>query len=387
MGGLEILSMFLFCFFAFFIFWAMIGYGLSLWIIDKIRKKDKIEKVDFGFTVSVMIVAHNEEKVIYNKLKNIIECDYPKGKIKYIVTSDNSDDKTNQIVEDFIKEHPDFDITLYVTKEHKGKTNAQNEAQKLVDTDILVMTDANAMFKENAITELVSSFSDESISYVCGGLQYINTENTTANAEASYWNGDLKQRYIESTIKTITAGNGAIYACRNRDYIQVPLIESHDSSMPYYYATHGKRAIFNPDAVAYEKAGESSEDEFKRKVRMNRGILTGVKNGFKVLNVFKYGWFSYFYFGHRLCRYLLWLNHLLILVLNAVLLKSGLFWQVIFGLQIIFGLLGMLGKNSSSKILYIIYYYCMTVTAQWVGVINIITGKAKPTWDSAQSTR
>lgn len=377
----------LFWCFIFFIFWAMVGYRISLEIINKICKKEIVKKTEYNYTVTVMIVVHNEEIVMYDKLKNVVECNYPKDKIKYIVTSDNSDDETNQIVEDFIKDHSDIDLTLYVTKEHRGKTNAQNEAQKLVDTDILVMTDANAMFKKNAIEELVSSFSDESIAYVCGRLEYINTENTTASAEASYWNGDLKQRYIESTIKTITAGNGAIYACRNGDYIQVPLIESHDSSMPYYYATHGKRALFNPDAVAYEKAGESSEDEFKRKVRMNRGIFTGVKNGLRVLNVFKYGWFSYFYFGHRLCRYLLWLNHLLIFVLNAVLLKCGLFWLILFVLQIAFGILGIIGKYSSSKLLYLIYYYCMTVAAQWVGVINMITGKAKPTWDSVASTR
>lgn len=384
---LNFIAIILFWSCIFFVFWAMIGYGMSLEIINKIRKGQPIKKVDFRFTVSVMVVAHNEEKVIYEKLKNLIKCDYPIDKIKFIVTSDNSDDNTNQIVKNFIREHPDFNITLYITKEHKGKTNAQNEAQKLVDTDILVMTDANAMFKKNAISELVSSFSDETIAYVCGGLHYINTENATANAESSYWNGDLKQRYIESTIKTITAGNGAIYACRNRDYIQIPLIESHDSSMPYYYATHGRRAIFNPEAIAYEKAGESSEDEFKRKVRMNRGILTSVKNGFKVLNVFKYGWFSYFYFGHRLCRYLLWLFHLLIFMLNIILLQKGFFWQVLFMCQISFVLLAVLGKNSTSKLLYMIYYYCITVGAQWVGVINIVTGKAKPTWDSAASTR
>ena len=371
----------------FLIFWAMFGYRLSLVVIDKLKKNRIVQKTNKKYTVTVMIVAHNEEQVIMDKLMNVINNDYPKEKIRYLVASDNSDDRTNQIVQDFISKHPELDIMLYITKEHKGKTNAQNEAQKMVATEILVMTDANSMFEENAISELVSSFSEEEIVYVCGKLQYINSGSATAGAETSYWDGDLKQRYIESSIKTITAGNGAIYACRNNEYIQIPLIECHDLSMPYYFATHGKRAIFNPDAIAYEKAGEVSIDEFKRKVRMNRGIFTDIKNGIKVINIFKYGWFSYFYFGHRTVRYLLWLLHTLVFALNVFLLMAGYFWQVILGLQILFYFLGFLGRNGSSKILYMIYYYCMTIVAQWAGVINILTGKAKPTWESVESTR
>lgn len=43
--------------------------------------------------------------------------------------------------------------------------------------------------------------------------------------------------------------------------------------------------------------------------------------------------------------------------------------------------------KSENKLIKIIFYYCMTVIAQWNGVINIITGKAKPTWEKAESTR
>jgi cellulose synthase/poly-beta-1,6-N-acetylglucosamine synthase-like glycosyltransferase len=335
-----------------------------------------------------MIVAHNEEKVIEKKLENVIDNDYPKNRIKYLITSDNSDDRTNEIVEKFIKNHPDLEIKLYISKEHKGKTNAQNEAQSLVDTDILVMTDANSMFEKNAISELISSFTDDDIVYVCGALLYTNAGNSTADSEISYWNRELQMRLIESNIKTITAGNGAIYACRNCEYIKIPAIECHDIGMPYYYGMHGKRAIFNEKAIAYEKAGETSDDEYKRKVRMNRGILKDIANGFKAINVFRLGWFSYFYFGHRTTRYLLWINHLLILLSNIGLaIIGGCFWKIILALQIVFYLIGFIGKYTDNKLIHLVYYYCITVIAQWHGVINIITGKAKPTWESAESTR
>lgn len=37
--------------------------------------------------------------------------------------------------------------------------------------------------------------------------------------------------------------------------------------------------------------------------------------------------------------------------------------------------------------LNMIFYYCVTECAQWVGVFNIVTGKARPFWEKAESTR
>ncbi len=65
----------------------------------------------------------------------------------------------------------------------------------------------------------------------------------------------IKKYKIESDMQTITAGHGAIYACRNKDYFAFEPIQCHDSGMPVFYALKGKRAIANHDAIAYEKAG------------------------------------------------------------------------------------------------------------------------------------
>lgn len=165
----------------FVIFWAMIGYQISLRLLSKLLK-DKENRKDTLYKpfVSVMIVAHNEEKVIKKKLENVIKNNYPKEKIEYIISLDYCTDRTEEIVNDFIQQHQETKIIIYTTNEHKGKTNAQNEAQKIAKGEILVMTDANSLFKENAISELVSSFSDDNIAYVTGRLSYINNkENDT----------------------------------------------------------------------------------------------------------------------------------------------------------------------------------------------------------------
>ena len=375
----------------FVIFWAMIGYPASLVILNKLFKKRNKKNASYEPTVTIMVVAHNEEKVIAEKLQNLLDTDYPADKLEFLIASDFSTDKTDEIVESFIAAHPERKIRIHKSVNHYGKTNAQNETQELCDTEILVMTDANALFGTNAVRELVSYFTDPSIAYVSGQLRYMNTEgNKTANSEGFYWKLDLMCRNIESRFQTITAGNGAIYAVRNKDYEKIPPIECHDSSFPIVYALEKKRAIYNPEAIAYEKAGEVNEDEFKRKVRMNRIILRGICPDIRVFNVFSYHWFSYFYFGHRTCRYLLWLMHLLAFVINIPLaIMGGLFWKVTLAAQVLFYLIALLGwiTKSGNKIVKIVSYYCMTVMAQWKGVINVVTGKSKPVWEKAESTR
>lgn len=376
----------------FVIFWGMIGYPIFLKILDKILNPPKLTKnYQYEPQVTYMIVAHNEEKVIQAKLENAISLDYPKEKLQIIVTSDFSTDKTNDIVNSFIKTHPQSNITLHCTVEHKGKTNAQNEGQKLATGEILVMTDSNAKFDKKAIRELVSSFSNPDISYVCGKLEYSNEENITSATESTYWSLDLAMRDIESRFQTITAGNGSIYAVRNSEYIDIPLIRCHDGTMPYQYAIMGKQAKFNPDAVSYEKAGENNQDEFKRKVRMNRTILDIFVDGFRAMNMIKYRWFSLFYFGHRTCRYTLWLFHIVFFVCSLLLtiMFDSIVGSVLSLLQLIGILLGIysISKSINNKLIRMIGYYSMTIISQCVGAYRQATGQSKPFWSKAESTR
>lgn len=388
---MELLYKYLFYISGFIIVWAMVGYPISLKLIGSLYKNRKLEKnYSHQPKVTVMVVAHNEEKVILDKLHNILELDYPKDKIEFLIASDNSTDKTNEIVREFIKENQDRKMRIYEVKARKGKTNAQNEAQKTVQTEYLVMTDANSMMDKNSVKELMAAFTSEEIAYVSGRLMIVNQGSSdVSNAEASYWDSDMVMREIEGRMQTITAGNGALYACRTKDYYDFNPIQCHDSAMPPMYALQGKRAIANHDAIAYEKAGEVIEDEFGRKVRMNRIILKHILPDIRILNIFKYKWFSYFYFGHRTCRYLLWIAHFMVLISNALLVPASWFYLMTFIGQVLFYFMALIKviTKTNNKYVTLTYYYCVTIIAQWVGVYNILTGKAKPFWEKAESTR
>lgn len=376
----------------FIVFYAMVGYPLVLMLLDKTMKLGPIKRLsNYQPTVTCLIVAHNEEKVIEQKLENVLLLDYPANKLEIVVTSDYSTDRTNKIVNDFIERHPERRLRLYCSKERKGKTNAQNEAQKTIHSEILVMTDANAMLKSDAITRLVECFGSDKIAYVCGKLIYTNSaESLTSDSESTYWNLDLRMRDIESRIDTITAGNGAIYACRNCEYHNFDPISCHDGAMPCYYASKGMKALFATDAIAYEKAGAVNTDEFKRKVRMNRGLLKRLFGDWGYLNVFAYGWFSFFYFGHRMCRHYLGVCHFFAFLSTILMVVGGSLFGAILAMIQFSGLIIVLYQihhTISNKFFRMIGYYGMTVIAQYVAIWKSITGKQKAVWEKAESTR
>jgi len=372
------------------IFHAFIGYPISLFVLGLfIKNKNSIDP-SLQPSVSVIIPAHNEDSVIEKKLENLIQLNYRRELLEIIIASDNSTDNTNSIVSAFIQKHPEFKISLYKVMNRKGKTNAQNEAVEKATGEIIVFSDANAILDKDAVINLASSFTSDDIVYVAGRLKYVNSlENPTSSAESAYWNYDLFMRKAESDIHSITAGNGAIYAIRKKDYFNFDPIYCHDSVMPIHAALRNKKAVYNPMALAFEKAGETTEDEFKRKVRMARYILTSIFGNMSIYNPFKTGWFSYFYFSHRALRYSLFILHFSAFMTNALLFSVNRFYALLFALQFLFYLLAFLKYlfNSKNKIVFYPYYYTISLLAQLKGAINQIQGKSKPFWEKAESTR
>ncbi|MCI5972251.1 MAG: glycosyltransferase [Anaerococcus sp.] len=372
---------------AFAIFYPMIGYPLTLLLLDKIIKRKNTKDYTYKPKVSVIISAYNEEKVIEKKLNNIIKTDYPDFEV--IIANDASNDRTVEIAQEFIKSHPAYNIRVNTVRNHLGKTNAQDESVEVAKGEILVFSDANSIFKEDAISELVSYFTSDDIEYVCGSLIYKEDETASVVAENTYWNMELTMRKIESNIKTIAAGNGAIYACRKKDYRNYNLVSSHDYEMPLHAGLNGKRALYNEDALAFEKAGSTTSDEFKRKVRMQRRILTNIRTNLRRLNIFKYGWFSFFHFNHKTLRFLQAFFHIVLFISNIFLIRQGFIYKLILLGQVAFLILAILGQVSKAKnkIVYFPRYYSMMMLAQILGAKNELTGKSKATWEKAESTR
>lgn len=372
-------------------------YPLSLKIISIfIKQKEKLSICDNDLpTVTLVITAYNEEKVIKRKLEQAINYEYPKGKFDIIVVSDDSTDKTNEIVRNFGEnlDKANFpDVKLIVVKGRKGKTIAQNTAVKLVNSKIIAFSDANSVWDKNALKYMMKHFVKSNVGYVCGQLKYINTDDDmTSCAEGLYWNFDLEIRKMESNISSIVGGNGAIYAIKKSAYVDLPPLLSHDGFMPTKMILQNCTAKYEEKAIAFERASENSDDEFQRKVRMQRGQPWKKYTDIEKFNVFKYGWFSYFYFGHKYVKYLLYILHPILFISNFYIRKDSLFLSMSFFVQVIFYILALLGyifrNKRKIKLIYFPYHYTLTIVAQMYSVINTFKGKSKATWEVSKTTR
>ncbi len=114
--------------------------------------------------------------------------------------------------------------------------------------------------------KLVRSFADPDVAYVCGRL--VLTDAAGSNREGVYWRYETWLRAQESALGSVTGGNGSIYAVRRSDYVEVDPRFGHDLSLPYVMVQHGRRAVYDPEALAFEKPTPEIETEYRRKVRM-----------------------------------------------------------------------------------------------------------------------
>lgn len=372
----------------FLLFWSYFIYPVFLKFLYYIGIRRNVFFIDnFELpSVTLVIVAHNEENVIKERLENALKLNYPTSKLQIIVASDFSTDKTNEIVKSYSSEG----VFLYKTKERKGKANAHNEVCEIINSEIIAFSDANSLWETDALHNLVLNFKDQNVGYVTGKLEYVNTnENGTSNSEGLYWRYELWLRRLESDVLSITAGNGAIYAIRREVYEPINILYNHDFEFPSLVKKKGLYSIYDNTAIAKEKAGETSDDEYKRKVRMLGRTWHKIINDFSIFNPFKVGLlYSLFMFSHRLIRYSTGLLQLIIFITNFFILEMGTIFQVFIVLQTFFYLFSILGAYyKRNRIIYFMYYFNLFQFATLVGFTKALLNNVKPFWESPQTTR
>ena len=103
--------------------------------------------------------------------------------------------------------------------------------------------------------------------------------------------------------------------------------------------------MYEPEAYAVESSSASVQEELKRKIRIAAGGLQAIIRLSPLLNIFKYGLLTFQYVSHRVLRWTLTPIALPILfIVNLLLAIQGFqFYQVMFGLQILFYSFAILG--------------------------------------------
>lgn len=335
--------------------------------------------------VSVIIAAYNEEKSIGEKLENILSLDYPRDLFEVVIASDGSTDNTDAV----IRSYEGRGINLLALP-RLGKAAALNAAVSASKGELLVFSDANSMYRADALRALVRPFADPSVGGVAGNQCYLKKKHASliSMGEHSYWNLDRLMKQFESRAGSTISATGAIYAIRRSLFQSVVEGVTDDFVTSTGVIAQGYRLVFASDAVAYEPAALTSGREFGRKVRViTRGLnaVFGVRR--KLLNPFRYGFYAVQLFSHKVLRRIIVFPLLLLFFVTPFLWERGLIYQVIMIGQLGFYFLGSLGfllegtRLGRLKIFTIPFYFCLVNAAVLVATINILRGRQIKHWE------
>jgi len=352
--------------------WTQVGYPLFAALLAQLRGRP-VHKGDFMPRVSLVVAAHNEESVIERRLENLLALDYPAELLEIVVASDASTDGTDALVEAVAAREPRVRL---LRAPRGGKVAAQNLAVRGTDGEIVAFSDANAQWKPDALRELVGNFADPDVAYVCGGHFYEAADGT--NREGTYWRWEAWLRRNESQLGSITGGIGPIYAVRRSDYVDVDPRFGHDLALPYLMVQHGRRAVFEPAAVAWEKPSRDIEDEYRRKVRMFEHCWLIVLRG-KMLRRLGPTYLLEIV-SHRHLRYASGLLHLVLLGSSIALVREGVVHDVVLAAQLLLLLAAALGVG-------IARYYVLVTWATVVSLVRYLRFGVPAVWAKAEGTR
>jgi hypothetical protein len=194
-------------------------------------------------------------------------------------------------------------------------------------------------------------------------------------------------RALESRVRSVTGGNGAIYATRRDSYLIVDPIMGHDLSFPFNMVKRGWRAVYASEAHASEKMVPTIEGEFARKRRMmSHGWPIVVRGG--MLSPRGYDpLYALMIFSHRVLRYLSPFLHILAFVTSVALVGQGWVYAVAVVVQLAVLLAALLAPVAPARPLLVARYYVLTTASLAAGLWDWLSHGTAAGWEPAEGTR
>jgi cellulose synthase/poly-beta-1,6-N-acetylglucosamine synthase-like glycosyltransferase len=360
--------------------WTHVGYPVAAAALAR-RRARPVRKDDVTPEVVVVVPAHDEEDVIGRRVENLLALDYPPERLRVVVASDGSEDGTDEAVRELAERD---DRVSLARRPREGKTAAQDAVVGEIASDVVAFSDANSLWEPDALRKLVRSFADPEVGYVCGRLELLRPDGTSR--EHLYWRYELWVRESESALAGITAGNGAIYAVRRESYRDSDPRIGHDLGFPYLMVQQGLRPVYEPEAVATERAASDPEDELERRLRMHAQgwlhVLSGrMLQGSDPLYLAEL-------VSHRVLRYASGLLHVTLFTTSMALAPRAPAYRLALGVQLMVLALAAAGRRRLPVPGAAIAYHYVVVTSATVGgLVRCLRGEVPAVWSKAAGTR
>jgi cellulose synthase/poly-beta-1,6-N-acetylglucosamine synthase-like glycosyltransferase len=338
------------------------GYPLLLWVISSVFPPDRPTS---GITpsVSLLVAAHNEAKVIAEKIRNALALEYPANLLSVVIACDGSSDATAEIVRSVAQKEAAGRVQLFDFSQNRGKVGALNEAIQHLSSEIVAFSDASSMLAPDSVRRLAHHFSDPQVGAVSGVYRLLKKDEAALGAQEDfYWKYETFLKVREARLGAFTGAHGSLYAIRRALY-PFPSVDSinDDFIIPMRIQQKGYRIAYEPAAVAYEEAHEM--EGFSRRIRITAGNLAQLRE-LKGLFWPPRPLALFCLISHKLGRLLVPLALLTLLACNVILWNSPFYRWLLLG-QLTFYFLAALGAfvRLRPRVLRLPYYFCMINSA------------------------
>lgn len=336
--------------------------------------------------VTMIVSAYNEADCIAAKLDNTLSLDYPRERLEVIVVSDASDDGTDDVV----RGYEQAGVRLLRMPQRGGKTLGLNAGVAASSGEIIVFSDANALYRPDAIRRLVAPFESPEVGAVIGESTYVEASSGSAQSESLYWRYETWIKALESASGSVVGGDGAIYAVRRALYRPMAAHALSDFVNPLQVVQSGYRCLYEPRALSYEEAAEDFSREYRRKVRIVNRAWRALWSMRGMLNPLAYGSFALKLWSHKVLRWCVPAFLVLIAGSNLLLLGSHPIYTLTLAGQLAFYACAaagfrLRGSERQPAAFRIPFYFCVVNVAAAVALLQLAGGKSYTVWNPSRA--
>ena len=357
------------------------------------RRREQYEENDEWPTVHVVMAMYNEEAVIGQTLESIMASDYPADKLQVYLGSDNSTDRSHNIVGGFQDDHSNIHLEIFGGR--NGKIKIINSLVEKIERDsetVLILCDANVTWSPKLARQLARHFKDSAIGVVASTVLEEEESNIgIAAEEGAYVNQENAVKHAEGVLWGRMMGAfGACYAMRRNLYQPVPNhfnVDDFFETMVTY--EQGFDGIVDLEALCFEAVSQDINEEFRRKQRISKGNFQNFKRFFSYYLPWNCGLATCFAFwSHKGLR---WFGPLLLIgILTSGLalsfLVGGIYSLATIGMLCTF-LMAYIDKELGDrripvlrKLRFIRYFYAMNL-ALLMGGMEFCRGVRNSVWE------
>jgi cellulose synthase/poly-beta-1,6-N-acetylglucosamine synthase-like glycosyltransferase len=358
-----------------------VGYPLIIWVRARLRPH-RHPAVPIEPTVTIIVVAHNEESCIEGRIENLLALDYPAERRQILVGSDGSTDDTVSRARRFT--HDGVHVVAF--RQWRGKAAVLNQLVMRARGEIVLFADARQSFEPQVLRRLVARFADASVGAVSGELMLTDSTGTPIGRGASfYWRYEKFIRVHEGRAGSTVGATGAIYAIRRALFKPIPNDTILDDVLiPMRIVQQGYSVQFEQDARAFQAVSRTPHQEYVRKLRTIAGAFQLFAREWWLLNPWRNQlWFETV--SHKGLRLVLPLLHAVLFLSNLGL--SGVpFYGAVFAAQTAFYAAAIAGherRHAARRPLAISvpYAMCFMLWATLVAFHRFVTDRQHATWE------